>query len=157
MVLLGVNGDVPVPGDYDGDGQTDVGVYRPSDGTWHLLTASTNYASELTITLGSSTDAPVPGDYDGDGKTDVAVYDANGLWEARLSSTTFTTTLMMPWGLGTDVPAPADYDGDGQVDFAVYRPSESQWYVLLSTTNYTAGVAITVGTPLIDAPLPTSP
>jgi hypothetical protein len=82
------------------------------------------------------------------------VYHANGLWEALLSSTNFTTNLLQPWGTSTDVPAPADYDGDGQVDFAVYRPSESKWYILLSTTGYTANIAVAAGTPLVDLPLP---
>ena len=153
-VTLGVAGDRLVPGDYDGDGKTDVGVYRPSEGKWYLLFSSTAYASGVTVTLGVSGDTPVPGDYDGDGKTDVAVFHTTGQWEAWLSSTNFTTNLLQPWGASTDIPAPADYDGDGQVDFAIYRPSESKWYVLLSTTNYTANVAVTVGTPLIDLPLP---
>jgi hypothetical protein len=36
-VQFGVASDRPVPADYDGDGRTDIAVFRPADGDWYFL------------------------------------------------------------------------------------------------------------------------
>ena len=73
-VHFGASGDIPVTGDYDGDGTADPAVFR--SGTWYVLKSS---GGVLTEQFGLPNDKPVAADYDGDAHTDVAVY-RNGIW-----------------------------------------------------------------------------
>src|SRR6202040_3307202 len=81
----GLPGDVPVPGDYDGDGHTALAVFRPARGMWYIRQSSTGYTTSVAYQWGLPGDIPVTGDSDGDGKTDLAVYRPNsytaaGVW-----------------------------------------------------------------------------
>jgi hypothetical protein len=58
---FGVNGDVPVPGDYDGDAKTDLAVFRQSDTYWYFLKSSNS--SFEARQFGEATDRPVPTGY----------------------------------------------------------------------------------------------
>jgi hypothetical protein len=55
--VWGQSGDVPQVADFNGDGITDVTVYRPSTGTWFVLPSD---GGPYTATAwGISTDVPV--------------------------------------------------------------------------------------------------
>ena len=58
--------------DFDGDGKSDVSIFRPSTTTWWYL-SSINQAQTPT-TWGNATDLLAPGDFDGDNKTDVGSF-----------------------------------------------------------------------------------
>jgi uncharacterized delta-60 repeat protein len=119
------------PFDFDGDGQSDISVFRPGDSVWYLNRSTEGFTSAQ---FGIPTDKIAPADYDGDGKTDIAVFrPSSGEWY-MLGSNGFYRVVQ--FGQEGDVAAPADYDGDGRADLAVFRPSNSTWYWLGSTGVY---------------------
>ncbi len=127
-------------GDFDGDGKTDITVFRPSTGVWHTVRSSSG--TPTAFAWGNSADRPVTGDFDGDGKTDIAVFrPSNGTWYMVPSTT--GVSYGFAWGNGADIPVPGDYDGDGKTDIAVFRPSNGTWYIVPSTTG--DGVRVGVG------------
>ena len=116
---------------------SDFTVFRPSNGTWYTVNATTGAPSAMQ--WGVSSDRPVPADYDGDGRPDTAVFrPSNGTWYVINSTTGRGWTFQ--WGNSTDVPAPADYDGDGRADIAVFRPSLGVWHIVNSSTGKSRGV-----------------
>ena len=125
-----------MPGDYDGDGKTDLAVQILDDFVgaqpyFKILQSSTNMRIDRARKIGIS--AP-PADFDGDGKTDLTSINNignSGVW--TILQSTNGARRVVQFGLPTDKFVPADYDGDGKADIAVYRPSNGFWYRLNSS------------------------
>ncbi|HVE57257.1 MAG TPA: FG-GAP-like repeat-containing protein [Pyrinomonadaceae bacterium] len=114
--------------DFDGDGRSDISVYR--SGTWYLQQSTNGTASAQ---FGLATDKITPADYDGDGKSDLAVY-RDGVWYVLQS--TNSQFFAVQFGIAGDIPVPADFDGDGRSELAVFR-SSGTWYSLNLANNQT--------------------
>ncbi len=115
--------DIPITGDFNGDGVTNIGLYR--QGTWYLDMNGDGRWSETDTYIedfGSVFDLPVVGDFNGDGIDQLGLYSA-GTWRLdtdgnrRLDDTDEVRHL----GDAGDRPVVGDFDGDGIDEIAVYR------------------------------------
>ena len=126
----GVAGDIPISGDWNGDGRTKVGVYRPSNGLFVLdYDGDGQFTSaDKAYDLGVGTqpgDIPVVGDWNGDGRTKVGLFrqgffwildtNGNGVFEQGVDQT------FAFGGVAGDLPVVGDWNGDGRSKIGLFR------------------------------------
>lgn len=126
-VNFGAKTDLPLFGDWNGDGDQAPGVYRPGNRTFYFASDQDGRTVVKSFVFGAAGDKPIVGDFDGDGIESVGLY--------RPSTSTFfltndnkTVVSSLRYGTGGDVPIVGDWDGDGTATIGVYRPSTATFY-----------------------------
>jgi N-acetylmuramoyl-L-alanine amidase len=117
----GRSGDLPLVGDWDGDGTQTLGVVRPStarDSNHFLLRNSDG--GELDFWYGHAGDTILVGDWDGDRSWTPAAVRA-GVWSLRNSNSTGAADVTVAFGRAGDRFLAGDWDGDGDFTPGVQR------------------------------------
>ena len=142
----GIPGDYPVVGDWDGDSDVTIGVYR--NGSFFLRNSNTIGFAEIVFPFGQAGDQPIAGDWDGDGVDTIGVYrPSSGQFLLRNSNDAGAADISFFLGNVGDVGITGDWDGDGLDTTGVFRPVNG--IIFLKNTNDTgfADIALNYGIP----------
>lgn len=119
----GVGSQIPVTGDWSGDGIKNIGVFR--DGQWRLDIDGDGRWSEndRVFQFGQPGDLPVVGDFAGDGVSRIGVF-RNGIWIVDMNGNHELDAHDAVFSLGGpgDLPVAGDWTGDGVDKPGVYHP-----------------------------------
>jgi hypothetical protein len=122
VFLYGQKGDVPVAGDWNGDGITAIGVFR--QGRWQLDTNGDGRftSDDKEVVFGQAGDRPVVGDFNGNGVEDLGVY-RNGTWilDTNGNRQIDANDKVFQLGGADDTPVVGDWNGDGIDEAGLYR------------------------------------
>lgn len=125
--------------DFDGDGATDIGVYRPSDNTYYIYNSAEGTFSSYK--WGSPEDIAVPGNITQNNKpqqSDFTVFrPSTGDWHMRSTDGAGVFMNSVHFGQAGDIPMIGNFGGSVDPDVTVYRPSEGIWYTQAFSGQYT--------------------
>ena len=115
-------GDIPLIGDWDGNGTITVGVYRPSETTFYLRNTNVAGSPDIIVRFGSPDSQPVVGDWDGDGKATIGTFDrSRAIFSLLNTNAADGKPLVVPFGEAGDWPVTGDWNGDGRTKTGVFR------------------------------------
>jgi delta-60 repeat domain len=137
--FYGTAGDVPIAGDWDGDGIDTPGIYRNVNGvmTFFLINNNTGGFADVSFGFGQPGDLPIAGDWDGNGTVTCGVYrPGNQTFLLRNANAAGSPdlTVVISGAQASDRPVAGRWvAGSATTGVGLYRPSNGQF--LLKNTN----------------------
>jgi uncharacterized delta-60 repeat protein len=130
--FYGSPNDIPVAGDWNGDGIDTIGVFR--NGQFFLRNSNDTGFADLQFAFGAPGDIPIAGDWNGDGVDTVGIVRGNQVF-LRNFNTTGDANLQFTFGAPGDLFIVGDWDGDGIDTIGAFRPANG--FVFLRNSNST--------------------
>ena len=145
-------GDLPIAGDWDGDGDATPGLYRQSDGFFYSRNSNTTGVADDECFAGNPEDIPIVGDWDSDGDDNLGIYRPS---EQKFYLFTITCTgspmgaaqIEFLFGNPGDKPVAGDWDGDGIDEAGLHRETTGFFYWRNTLDTGTASGEIFFGDP----------
>jgi hypothetical protein len=141
--FYGTSNDVPVAGDWNGDGRDSIGIFR--NGTFFLRNSNSTGFADVEFAFGAAGDVPIAGDWNGDGIDTVGLVRGTTVF-LRNSNTTGAPDVTFTYGVAGDVPIAGDWNGDGVDTIGAYRPSNGFVYLRNANTTGFANLEFFYGT-----------
>jgi len=123
---LGIAGDIPIVGDWSGNGFSKIGIFRPS-GIFFLDFIGNGQVSRQMILGGNPGDIPVVGDWSGSGTSKIGIfrsglwlldYNGNFVWDGSPGDRVYG------FGQAADTPVVGDWRGTGVFGIGVFRSGQ---------------------------------
>ncbi|MCX9026388.1 MAG: hypothetical protein OIN85_09875 [Candidatus Methanoperedens sp.] len=116
--IYGIDGDIPLVGDWNGDGADTVGICR--HGSFYLRNSNDAGNANSAFIYGIDGDIPLVGDWNGDGTDTVGIY-RHGSFYLKNNNSAGSADLSFVYGIDGDTPLVGDWDGDGTDTVGIYR------------------------------------
>jgi hypothetical protein len=140
--FFGNPGDIPLAGDFNGDGCDTLSIYRPSEARFYIVNELGEDdgglgAADYSFLFGNVGDKPVVGDWDGDDIDEIGLHrELTGFFYYRNTLTTGTADGQFFFGDAGDRFVAGDWGiVDGVETPAMFRPSNSTFYFRWTLTQ----------------------
>jgi len=146
---MGAPNDLPLVGDWNGDGKDEIGLFRPNGNRFYLDVNGNGvidtFNGDVQYAMGSAGDLPLVGDWNGDGYDEIGVFhgQTNNFYLDKDGDGFIVTAngdLRFAMGATGDLPIVGDWNRDGKDEIGLFRPSDNRFYL-----DITGDGAIAIG------------